>query len=59
MFKQNIPDSAGLTSYTVGGLTPGTMYAFRLWPIYNDAVYCKNCNGTGEPLFTTQQPEVF
>ena len=59
VFKQNIPDSAGLTSYTVGGLTPGTMYAFRLWPIYNDAVYCNNCNGTGEPLFTTQQPEVF
>ena len=44
VFKQNLPDSAGLTSYTVGGLTPGTTYAFRLWPIYNDAVYCNNCN---------------
>ena len=59
VFKQNLPDSAGLTSYTIGGLTPGTMYAFRLWPLYNGGTQCKNCNNTREPLFTTQQPEAF
>ena len=59
VFKQTLPDSAGLTSYTIGGLTPGTMYAFRLWPIYNGGTQCNNCNRTGEPLFTTQQPKVF
>ena len=59
VFKQNLPDSAGLTSYTIGGLTPGTTYSFRLWPLYNGGTQCKNCNNTREPLFTTQQPEAF
>tara|TARA_B100000989_G_scaffold210422_1_gene159620 strand:- start:340 stop:1308 length:969 start_codon:yes stop_codon:yes gene_type:complete len=55
VFNQILPDSADLTSYTLTGLTPGTLYAFRLWPIYDGGNVCKDCNGTGEPLFTTQQ----
>ena len=53
VFNQTLSNSAGLTSYTLTGLTPDTMYAFRLWPIYDGSTQCKNCNGTGEPLFTT------
>jgi hypothetical protein len=55
VFSQILPDSADLTSYTLTGLTPGTLYAFRLWPIYDGGNLCKDCNGTGEPLFTTQK----
>ena len=50
VFKQTIPNSASLTSYTVTGLSPGTLYAFRLWPIYNGNQQYKS----SEPLFTTQ-----
>ena len=55
VFNQILPDSADLTSYTLTALTPGTLYAFRLWPIYDGGNVCKDCNGTGEPLFTTQK----
>ena len=50
VFKQTIPNSASLTSYTVTGLSPGTLYSFRLWPIYNGNQQYKS----SEPLFTTQ-----
>ena len=53
VFNETLTNSASLTSYTLTGLTPDTMYAFRLWPIYNGGTKCNNCNGTGEPLFTT------
>ena len=53
VFNETLTNSASLTSYTLTGLTPDTMYAFRLWPIYNGGTTCNNCNGTGEPLFTT------
>ena len=57
VFKQNLANSASFKSYTLTDLEPGTMYAFRLWPLYNNGTQCKNCNGTGEPLFTTQAPQ--
>ena len=57
VFKQNLANSASFTSYTIGGLQPGTMYSFRLWPLYDNGTQCKNCNGTGEPRFTTQAPQ--
>ena len=57
VFRQDLGNSASITSYTIGGLQPGTMYSFRLWPLYNQGTQCKNCNGTGEPNFTTQAPQ--
>ena len=57
VFKQNLANSASFQSYTLTDLEPDTMYAFRLWPLYSNGTQCKNCNGTGEPLFTTQTPQ--